>query len=133
MTRYVTLIALVALTLTACATQPVKPENIFRVHFDPAETRLDCTDKKIIQQAAEAYRTRGQEIILAGHTDRSGSKELNTQLSKARAVVVTAALVDSGVPRERIVTRYFGESAPMTKTGDGVANGQNRRVLMIVR
>lgn len=124
---------IVVLALTACATPPVKPENIFRVYFDPGKSNLCCMDKQAVADAAAAYKKGGQEIILAGHADRTGSKELNTQLSKDRAVAVTAALVEAGVPRERIVTRYFGESAPMTKTGDGVANGQNRRVLMIVR
>jgi OOP family OmpA-OmpF porin len=133
MTRYFTLIALAALALTACATPPVKPENIFRVYFDPGKANLCCMDKQAIADAANAYQNGGQEIILAGHTDRSGSKELNTQLSKDRAVAVTAALVKAGVPRERIVTRYFGESSPYTKAGDGVASSQDRRVLMIVR
>lgn len=126
----------VALGLTACASgvPPIKRENVFRVYFNTNETKLDLGDQDVIYKAAQAYKKGGQEIILAGHADRSGAKEINTALSKARAINVTAALVANGVPRERVVTRYFGESAPLVAPGqDGVSSKDNRRVLMIVR
>lgn len=126
---------LVAFGLAACATQnaPVQRDQIFRTYFAPGQHKLTDAGYSTVLQAAKRYKAGGQEVIVGGHTDSSGNAALNTALSKQRAIEVTAALVKAGVPRERIVTRYFGEAALLKMTGDGVAERNNRRVIMIVR
>ena len=126
------------MTLCLCAALAVSPafakqENVYRVYFNVNETTLNDKNMDQVAAAAAAYKARKTEIILAGHTDRAGGDKVNEELSKARAVSVTAALVKMGVPREFIVTKYFGEAAPLVKTGDGVSSRDNRRVLMIVK
>lgn len=130
---FASLILAFAVAACASASHGVKQENIFRVYFNVNETTLDDGDLTQVAKAAAAYKNGGSEVILAGHADRSGDKATNTRLSHDRSVSVTASLVKMGVPREFIVTRYFGESAPMVKTGDGVSSRDNRRVLMIVK
>ena len=52
-------------------------------------------------------------LILAGHTDLSGSASHNDVLADRRADSVRNALVDRGVPAERLTTVGFGESSPL--------------------
>ena len=127
---------LLAFGLAGCAATgnaPVQRDHIFRVYFASGQYKLANADQMTVLAAAKAYKKDGQEVIVGGHTDSTGNASFNTSLSKQRAVEVTAALVEAGVPRERIVARYFGEAALLKMTGDETTERSNRRVIMIVR
>jgi OOP family OmpA-OmpF porin len=51
-------------------------------------------------------------LTLAGHTDLVGTDAYNDVLADRRADSVLNALVERGVPAERLTTTGFGESAP---------------------
>jgi prepilin-type N-terminal cleavage/methylation domain-containing protein len=52
-------------------------------------------------------------LTLAGHTDLVGSNEYNDTLADRRADAVRDALIERGVPADRLTTRGFGESSPI--------------------
>jgi outer membrane protein OmpA-like peptidoglycan-associated protein/Tol biopolymer transport system component len=72
-------------------------------------------------------------VEISGHTDASGSDELNQKLSEKRAVSVADYLVAHGIDRSRLRTVGYGESKPIAKNynADGSPNKQgmalNRR------
>jgi outer membrane protein OmpA-like peptidoglycan-associated protein/tetratricopeptide (TPR) repeat protein len=72
-------------------------------------------------------------VEISGHTDASGSDELNQKLSEKRALAVADYLVAHGVDRTRLRTIGYGESKPIAKNynADGSPNKQgmslNRR------
>ena len=68
-----------------------------------------------------------------GHTDTSGPESYNMALSLRRANAVKDALVRDGVPAQAIVVIGKGESQPLTPTGDGVREPQNRRVEIVAQ
>lgn len=68
------------------------------------------------------------EVILNGHADSSGSTEYNLKLSQKRAEAVKAALVERGIPAQRIQYYAFGETDPRIPTADGIRERANRRV-----
>ena len=73
--------------------------------------------------------TDGQaQVVLAGHTDRSGPDQYNVGLSQRRADTVKAYLAGHGIPDGVMTTQAFGESRPLVETADGVREPQNRRV-----
>jgi OOP family OmpA-OmpF porin len=72
-------------------------------------------------------------VDILGHSDRVGSVEANTQLSKARAVAVREALIARGVNAALIHTDGRGELDPVVPTPDGQAEPRNRRVEVVVR
>jgi outer membrane protein OmpA-like peptidoglycan-associated protein len=72
-------------------------------------------------------------VEISGHTDASGSDELNQKLSEQRAQVVADYLVAHGIDKSRLRTKGCGESQPIAinYNKDGTPNRQgmalNRR------
>lgn len=72
------------------------------------------------------------EIFVAGHTDRSGSSEINELVAQRRADSVVTRLVELGYDETLISAEGFGEARPAVSTGDDEEHLQNRRVEAIV-
>jgi outer membrane protein OmpA-like peptidoglycan-associated protein len=70
----------------------------------------------------------GLEIEIAGHTDSVGSSTYNQGLSERRAKAVFDYLVENGITSERVVSRGFGESKPVSGNDTSEGRAQNRRV-----
>jgi len=71
-------------------------------------------------------------IMVAGHTDSTGSEEHNQRLSERRAANVKNGLVDHGVHPNRISTIGFGESAPLANNDTESGRQLNRRVVITI-
>ena len=67
-------------------------------------------------------------ILVAGHTDSTGSEEFNQTLSERRANAVKNILIAQGVAADRLSTIGFGESAPIANNSTDYGRQQNRRV-----
>ena len=105
----------------------------FMVFFDWDRSNLSQQAMNTLQQAAAAYKARGNvQVTATGHTDTSGPDGYNMALSLRRATSVKDGLVQQGVPSASIVTVGRGESMPLVATGDGVREPQNRRVEILV-
>lgn len=68
------------------------------------------------------------QLNVVGHTDSSGSRELNMRLSRERADAVAAQLIAQGVSGSRIVTRGIGPDQPVASNNTAEGKAQNRRV-----
>jgi outer membrane protein OmpA-like peptidoglycan-associated protein len=73
----------------------------------------------------EFYKT---HILIAGHTDSTGSEEMNQNLSERRANAVRNILLANGVATERMKVVGFGESAPIADNNTTYGRQLNRRV-----
>jgi len=67
-------------------------------------------------------------ITVEGHTDSSGSDELNQALSEKRALSVGQYLVDHNVVVERVYSVGLGETKPEYDNATAEGRAQNRRV-----
>ena len=113
---------------------PMAQPPSFMVFFDWDRSNLSPQALATIQQAANAFKTKGQARITAtGHADRSGPDQYNMALSLRRANAVKDALVREGVPAAAIAVVGRGESMPLVQTADGVREPQNRRVEIVVQ
>lgn len=118
---------------SAIAALPLAPAS-FSLYFEPGTTNLTADSQAMLTDVIAAIELRGSgDILVAGHTDRTGSAVLNERLSLARADAVRTALAAGGVPASAIAVRNFGESEPAVPTADGVAEPRNRRVEVRVR
>lgn len=108
--------------------KPLKGKQ-FKVYFSTGSARLDDAANKTIGEAvAYAKNFSPVRIVVAGYTDTSGSAGANKALSDRRAAVVAAAMRIRGVDTKSIRSRGYGEEFLDKRTGDGVAEGKNRRV-----
>jgi outer membrane protein OmpA-like peptidoglycan-associated protein len=124
------LIALAVLTLAwTTAGARIGPPVIY---FNVGDARIDDRDPRQggLVWLVQIWRSGANpQIFLSGHADRLGSEAANLALSRRRVEAVRDYLVAHGVPRERIVIAWYGETQPNVETADGVAEPMNRVVL----
>ena len=71
-------------------------------------------------------------ILIAGHTDSTGSETYNQDLSERRARSVQNALVNRGVSPNRMQTLGFGEGQPVADNSTVAGRQLNRRVIVTI-
>ncbi len=69
-------------------------------------------------------------IQLDGHSDNSGNRLTNRDLSRRRALAVKEYLVANGVPKEQITLRFHGERYPLVSNNSEANRAKNRRVAL---
>ena len=67
-------------------------------------------------------------INIVGHTDSTGSQELNMRLSRERATSVASYLSGQGVSGARISSAGVGPSQPIASNDTAQGKAENRRV-----
>jgi|TARA_Y100001938_G_scaffold149125_1_gene234944 outer membrane protein OmpA-like peptidoglycan-associated protein len=72
-------------------------------------------------------------VNIVGHTDSTGSQELNQSLSQRRAQSVANYLTANGVPGQRISAYGAGPSQPIASNASEAGRAQNRRVEINLR
>ena len=83
----------------------------------------------------QAYLTaRNEMLMVSGFTDdkpvRGGPYADNWELSAQRALTVTRALIEEGMPSSMVFAAAFGSEQPVVPNTDAAARAQNRRVEM---
>ena len=81
-------------------------------------------------------RERDEMLMVSGFTDnkllRGGQQRFadNLELSAQRALTVTRALIDEGMPASQVFAAAFGAEQPVASNADEGGRAQNRRVEM---
>lgn len=71
-------------------------------------------------------------IVVAGHTDSTGSESYNQTLSQQRADSVKNALIQRGVAAQRITAIGYGENQPVADNNTDYGRQRNRRVNVFI-
>jgi outer membrane protein OmpA-like peptidoglycan-associated protein len=71
-------------------------------------------------------------ILIEGHTDATGSDELNLQLSRDRSGAVANYIAALGVDPTRVTTMGYGKSQPIATNDTPEGRQQNRRVELAI-
>ncbi|HAV41862.1 MAG TPA: hypothetical protein DCW97_05590 [Acidobacteria bacterium] len=72
------------------------------------------------------------KLSIEGHTDATGSEELNLKLSADRARTVYEFLMSQGVSTDRMKYQGFGSSRPVAPNDNEINRAKNRRVEVVV-
>lgn len=105
---------------------PVLSENVY---FDHDSATLSADARRIIAKTANDGRSDATlHVRLTGKTDLSGTSSYNEQLSDDRANAVKNALLQQGMPSQRVTVGWVGETQPPIATADGVREPRNRLV-----
>jgi outer membrane protein OmpA-like peptidoglycan-associated protein len=73
-----------------------------------------------------------RSAMIEGFTDSTGGSALNQALSAQRAEAVRAALVQMGVPADRLGVHAYGEAYPVAGNDSAEGRQSNRRVEVIL-
>jgi len=98
--------------------------------FDPGKALLKDGSTRAIVGALELIRAHPHKrVIVAGHTDSTGTASGNLQLSLARAAAVRDWLADaSGIPATRFAIQGYGDTRPIAANDTDAGRARNRRV-----
>ena len=101
--------------------------NARTFRFEEGSARIDRASLTLVDEVAQALSPcLGAIIGITGHTDSSGSEEINLSLSRERAEAVRDALLARGIPAEGLEAEGMGSSAPVE--GLAPTDPANRRI-----
>jgi outer membrane protein OmpA-like peptidoglycan-associated protein len=101
--------------------------------FNINSATLQESYKDDLRAAAGVFGKYGDtNILVEGHTDDTGTDELNMNLSRQRAENVASFLADNGVDRARLETKAFGETQPKYPNDSNENRSKNRRVELAI-
>ena len=88
----------------------------------------------LLSKVQHAIRTFGEpDVIIGGHTDSTGSEELNEHLSQQRADAVRQYFVANGtLPYEKIIAVGYGSMRPVASNATEKGRAINRRIDVII-
>lgn len=99
--------------------------------FPQGKATIDPNSFTELDEIAQMMKEHGKMIIqLEGHTDNQGSAKANLELSEKRVLAVKKYLVGKGISKDRIKTKAFGGSQPLSNEMTQEARALNRRVEM---
>jgi uncharacterized repeat protein (TIGR01451 family) len=104
--------------------------NLAGSAFVSGSAVLSPQAEAVLADAAKVLRKYPDEkIIIEGHTDSVGDENYNLELSKSRAMAALNYLIQKeGIPEDRFVVRWFGESQPITTNDSPETRALNRRI-----
>lgn len=114
--------------------QPAKAEDVVDLSgdalFDTGSAVIKVGSQTSLQRFTQRLLQRGplQALSIIGHTDGTGSAELNRKLSLERAVAVRDFLVASGLDSAVISVSGAGAERPVASNATAEGRAENRRV-----
>jgi outer membrane protein OmpA-like peptidoglycan-associated protein len=121
---------------TSAGCPPIDEEDLIflegisnQITFETGSSRLTPSSKEILQQVKEIIDNYpGRILSIEGHTDNTGSAELNQELSEERAKACYNYLVELGISPKFLRYRGFGENNPVSDNLNAEGREKNRRV-----
>ncbi|MEM6261267.1 MAG: OmpA family protein [Bacteroidota bacterium] len=109
--------------------QPILPVLERKVlFFENNQSSLTSAQQEVLKSLAPYFAQKPDlKVVLSGHSDTKGNAAYNLKLSQQRAERVKRFMViDMGLPPQRIVVKFFGETRPLSVSGG--AGPTDRRV-----
>lgn len=89
------------------------------VRFDRNSTQLDREYRVLLNEVFEQLaRGEDERVLITGYSDRSGDPSMNLRLSELRANAVRHYLMQRGIPGERLLVNFYGDSRSMGRDPD---------------
>lgn len=107
--------------------------DLHDIYFATNSSTLNNDSKRIIDLFADFLRHNPTvKAEIQGHTDNIGNDQANQQLSERRAQSVYNYLVESGIPKNRIRFKGYGESCPIASNDTEAGRAKNRRTVFLI-
>lgn len=111
---------------------------LIRAHgftFKSGNSEIDSSNFALLNKINEAIsKFENASIVVSGHTDSTGSDEINMKLSQQRAEKVAQFLAQVGrISPNRIEHKGFGKSRPVASNETDEGRASNRRVEILIK
>jgi outer membrane protein OmpA-like peptidoglycan-associated protein len=104
-----------------------------RVFFDTGKAEIKAEGLTVLDRVATLVKERSvANVVIEGHTDSTGSPQINQRLSEQRADSVRGGLVARGVSANRFQTKGLASSQPVADNATDAGRAQNRRVEIVL-
>ncbi|MBN9474041.1 MAG: hypothetical protein ABS43_27495 [Bordetella sp. SCN 67-23] len=107
---------------------------LFALNSDALQPEGRQVLKSLVGPLGAYLKARDEIIMVSGFTDdrliREGNRRFadNWELSAQRALTVTRALIDEGIPSSSVFAAAFGAEQPVASNADDQGRSRNRRV-----
>lgn len=101
-----------------------------KVQFETGKAELKPVSFPLLDEVVTVMKANPQiEVVqVEGHTDSTGSAELNRKLSQARAESVAKYIASKGIKKDRLTSKGFGPDVPIADNESEPGREANRRV-----
>jgi outer membrane protein OmpA-like peptidoglycan-associated protein len=104
-----------------------------QVLFDTGKTELKALAYPSLDEVVNLLQTYAEnEVLIEGHTDATGSRQRNADISSGRAWAVYSYLVKHGIAPSRLKPKGYGPNKPVAANTTAAGRSQNRRVEIII-
>jgi outer membrane protein OmpA-like peptidoglycan-associated protein len=106
-----------------------------QIQFRSNSSEILPDSENVLRQVADVLLRHPQieQLEVQGHTDNTGTRQRNMELSQARAEAVRGWLVQAGVGPERLQAKGYGPDHPIRANDQPANRAKNRRVQFIIR
>ncbi len=99
------------------------------IFFDTNKATIKPKSRVTLDKAVEVLKTHESvRVEISGHTDNTGNRDYNVDLSLRRAEAVKTYLMDAGIDGRRIETRGAGPDEPLADNATKQGKAKNRRI-----
>ena len=103
--------------------------TVYGINFDTGKATIRSESEPTLNEVAKMLQANASwAMVVAGHTDNVGAREMNLGLSRQRAESVIAWLAGHGVDKARLVPAGFGDTRQVAENTDEEGRQKNRRV-----
>jgi outer membrane protein OmpA-like peptidoglycan-associated protein len=107
---------------------------IYGIYFDPDSAVPKPESQAALEEILAVLQAKpGMKLVVAGHTDSTGTDAHNLKLSQQRAEAVVGWLVGREIAAARLTAKGLGESQPVADNTSAAGRALNRRVELIVQ
>ena len=108
-------------------------KNVKDIFFDYDKYDIRPSDQSVIQADVAFLQSHpNMKFTIEGHCDERGSTEYNLALGDNRANATKSALVQAGMPADRIRTISYGKEKPFCTESNETCWQQNRRAHFVL-
>jgi len=108
--------------------EPPKYYTLDNVFFDIGLATLEPSSFKALNDLVEVMKLKSTLVIeIAGHTDNTGTQEINKKLSQDRADAVRDYLIKNGITADRVTAKGYGDTEPVADNSTEEGRQKNRR------
>jgi len=99
------------------------------ITFALGKAKIRPTSYPVLNRAVAVLKEYGElKLVIRGHTDNTGKRERNMELSRQRAEAVKDYLVGKGIDADRLRTEGLGPDEPVASNRRARGRAKNRRI-----